>query len=170
MKPLFQRYATPLTTGLFLVSLISGIFLFFGIAMRSFKEMHEILSMVLILPFALHIWRNWRPMTLYFKKLKRTPMIVALLVSLAWSGFYFYEAQQPSDGYVGGPPPFAMAAALAQQPLSAVAPALGIELSTISARLAAAGIADAGPSDSLAGLAAAAERDVFDLYGPLIGR
>ena len=62
MPTLFKTYATPLTTGLFLASLISGIALFFHIGPSGFHGMHEILSMVLILPFVLHLWRNWRPM------------------------------------------------------------------------------------------------------------
>ncbi|MEZ5684819.1 MAG: hypothetical protein R3D78_02530 [Paracoccaceae bacterium] len=38
----------------------------------------EWLSMVLIVPFVLHIWKNWRPITIY---LKRAPLWIALAVS-----------------------------------------------------------------------------------------
>ncbi|OLP56913.1 DUF4405 domain-containing protein [Rhizobium rhizosphaerae] len=79
MPALLSRYATPLTTGLFLVSLISGIGLFFHWSEPAFKGMHEWLSMVLILPFLLHLWRNWRPLTAY---LKRPPMAAALGLSM----------------------------------------------------------------------------------------
>ncbi|GEO86770.1 MULTISPECIES: DUF4405 domain-containing protein [Alphaproteobacteria] len=80
MPTFLSRYATPFTTGLFLVSLISGIALFFHFSTSAFREMHEWLSMVLILPFILHIWKNWRPFLTYFK---RPPMAIALGLSLA---------------------------------------------------------------------------------------
>ncbi|HSO47757.1 MAG TPA: DUF4405 domain-containing protein [Rhizobiaceae bacterium] len=60
MPNLLMRYATPLTSGLFAVSLISGVALFFHLGQAAFHGMHEWLSMVLILPFALHLWKNWR--------------------------------------------------------------------------------------------------------------
>lgn len=161
MIALLRTYATPLTTGLFLVSLVSGVALFLGFAPRTFHEMHEILSLVLILPFALHLWRNWRAFSVYFK---RTPMAVALALSLAWAGVYVWEAQQPSDGRVGGPPPFQLAAAVARQPLAAVAPALGTDLATLTAKLEAAGFAGAGAEATLQGLAAANGREAFDIY------
>ncbi|MGE8104358.1 DUF4405 domain-containing protein [Allorhizobium sp. NPDC080224] len=58
MPNILSRYATPFTTGLFLISLISGIALFFHLGTAAFREMHEWLSMVLILPFVLHLWKN----------------------------------------------------------------------------------------------------------------
>ena len=80
MPTFLSRYATPFTTGLFLVSLVSGIALFFHFGTSAFREMHEWLSMVLILPFVLHVWKNWRPFLMYFK---RPPMAIALGLSLA---------------------------------------------------------------------------------------
>lgn len=61
MTGFLRRYATPFITSLFLVSLVSGIALFFHVGAGWFHEMHEWLSMVLILPFFLHVWKNWRP-------------------------------------------------------------------------------------------------------------
>ena len=48
MSSLLSRYATPLTTGLFLVSLVSGIALFFHLGAAAFHGMHEWLSMALM--------------------------------------------------------------------------------------------------------------------------
>ncbi len=86
MASLLLRYATPLITGLFLVSLISGVALFFHWGPGAFHGIHEWLSMVLILPFVLHLWKNWRPMTAYFK---RAPMAIALGLSLLASLAFF---------------------------------------------------------------------------------
>ncbi len=46
MPAFLARYATPLTTGLFIVSLVSGIALFFHWGGAAFHGMHEWLSMV----------------------------------------------------------------------------------------------------------------------------
>jgi hypothetical protein len=46
MTDFLNRYATPFITGLFLVSLISGIALFFHVGGALFHGMHEWLSMV----------------------------------------------------------------------------------------------------------------------------
>lgn len=85
VKATLLKFATPLTTGLFLASLISGIALFLRVGPRSFEEMHEVLSMLLIVPFALHLWRNWKGFTNYFR---RPPMMIALLASIAASGWF----------------------------------------------------------------------------------
>jgi hypothetical protein len=60
-----HRYGTPLTAGLFVVSAVSGIALFFHWAPRSFHAMHEWLSMLLLAPLALHLWKNWKPLVAY---------------------------------------------------------------------------------------------------------
>jgi hypothetical protein len=79
MNSMLQRYATPLITGFFLVSLISGAALFVHVGTGVFRGMHEWLSMVLILPFALHLWKNWRALTNYFS---RPPFAIAMGVAL----------------------------------------------------------------------------------------
>jgi len=63
-----HRYGTPLTAGLFVVSAVSGIALFFHWAPRSFHAMHEWLSMLLLAPFALHLWKNWKPLVAYARR------------------------------------------------------------------------------------------------------
>ena len=80
---------------------LSGIFLFFHLGQSYFHSMHEWLSMVLILPFVLHLLKNWRAFTNYFR---RTPMAIALLVSVAASLYYVLPVSQPTGGRTGGPP------------------------------------------------------------------
>ena len=74
-----HRYGTPLTAGLFVVSAVSGIALFFHWAPRSFHAMHEWLSMLLLAPFVLHLWKNWKPLAAYAK---RKTLFVPLALSL----------------------------------------------------------------------------------------
>lgn len=149
MRDLLFRWATPLTAGLFLVSTISGVALFFGWQSGLFHEMHEILSMVLLAPVAVHLWRNWKPMLGYFR---RAAMPLALAGSLAAGGFFAAEAL--SGAGRSGNPAMAMVKAVQSAPLSAVAPVLGLEEAALIARLEAAGITGASGSDTLSSLAA----------------
>lgn len=135
MPQILYRYATPLITGLFLVSLISGLALFLHIGPSGFHPMHEWLSLVLILPFGLHIWRNWRPMVSYFK---HAPMVVALMISLA-AGAVFMFPGTSANGSPGGPPQFAFADRLMQASVAEIAPALHVAPQDITAALIDAG-------------------------------
>lgn len=161
MQSLLLRYATPFITGLFLVSLISGLALFFHIGPSGFHGMHEILSLALILPFALHLWKNWRPMTVYFT---RAPMAVALGVStLAGAAFLLPAA---GEDRAGGPPQFAVAQMLLQASPSVAAPALGLTGAELEARLTAAGFVATG-APSLHDIATAAGRSDAALLAAL---
>ncbi|MBC7147236.1 MAG: DUF4405 domain-containing protein [Thioclava marina] len=135
MPTVLNRYATPFITGLFLISLISGVALFFHWGSSWFRGMHEWLSLVLIVPFVLHIWKNWRAMMNYFK---RAPMFLALAISLvAALAFAIPAAMQPSGAVRGGPPQFAIAQAMFDAPLGTVAPVFGLTEHEALAKLGA---------------------------------
>ncbi|WP_444454093.1 DUF4405 domain-containing protein [Rhodobacter capsulatus] len=148
MNDLFNRYATPFITGLFLVSLISGVALFFHVGQATFHEMHEILSMVLILPFVLHVWKNWRSVTNY---IKRAPMWIALVVSLVIS----IPFAIPSGEGRSGPPQFALAMAVMNAKIADVAQVFGTDGATLAAKLTAAGLKVTGPDQTLAAVGTA---------------
>ncbi|MBY6004796.1 DUF4405 domain-containing protein [Salipiger bermudensis] len=151
MSQLLNRTATPLVTGLFLVSLVSGIALFFHWAPATFHGMHEWLSMVLILPFALHLWKNWRPMSAYLRK---PAFPVAMLASLAAAlAFVIPDASSTAGG--GRPPQFAVAQQMLDGSLSTVAPVLGETPEELGAALGAAGFTVSDPAQSLSDIATA---------------
>ena len=78
--------ATPFTAGLFLISAVSGVALFFHIGMGAFHEMHEWLSMLLLVPFGLHVWRNWGGMVRYFRNGALTiPLALTLLLASSFA-------------------------------------------------------------------------------------
>jgi len=160
MKSLAQKYATPLITGLFLVSLVSGIALFFHIGNATFHGMHEWLSMVLILPFLLHLWRNWRSFVLH---LGRVPMTIALVFSLG-AGLAF--AAIPA-GNTGGPPQFAFAHAIAGNSLEKIAPLIGNTADDLEARLRGDGFTVRDPQTSLVDIAAQSGRSEIELFAAL---
>ncbi len=135
MPQILHRYATPLIAGLFVVSLVSGLALFFHVGPRGFHGMHEWLSLALVAPFALHLWRNWRPMTSY---LRHAPMAAALALSAAGAALFLI----PSGGAArGAPPQMAFASRVLQGTPAELAAALGTTPEAVVARLAQAGIA-----------------------------
>ena len=156
------RYATPFTTGLFVISLVSGIALFFHLGTAYFREMHEWLSMVLIAPFILHLLRNWRPFISYFKHM---PMVVALLISLAGAGYYAWEGLQGGDG---GNPVMALANAMQTSPLSTVAPIFGHTGDSLAAALTARGYKIASIEATLGAVAQASGKQNFDLIRDIV--
>jgi hypothetical protein len=85
-KSILNRTATPLTLGLFAISAVSGAALFFHVGQGVFHGMHEWLSMLLLVPFALHIWKNWGAMLGYVRRraLLR-PLAATLLLAAAFA-------------------------------------------------------------------------------------
>ncbi len=163
MSSLFNRYATPFITGLLLISLISGILLFLHLGSSGFREMHEWLSIVLILPFVLHLWKNWKPLLGY---MRRAPMAIAICVSVLMAAFFLI----PTDSESGGremPPQFALAGLVMAAPLDQVAPVLGTTTEELTARLVAAGMPVSDPHATLTDIATAAGKTDFDLAAVL---
>jgi hypothetical protein len=160
MPTLFQRYATPFITGLFLVSLISGIALFFHYGSAYFHGMHEWLSMVLIAPFVLHIWKNWRPFLNY---LKRPPMAIASGLSLAAAVAFAVPAMTETAG-AGGNPLVAVSQAITGSTVANVAPLFGHTPETLSAALQEKGLTVSSTETTIADVAKASgigERDMI---------
>lgn len=113
--------ATPVTTGLFVVSAVSGIALFFHWIPGAFHSMHVWLSMVLLLPFALHVWKNWRPLLAYAR---RGTLVVSLVASFVVAA-PFAVSGVSGDGR-GGNPAARTLALMTQARISDLAPVLKI--------------------------------------------
>ncbi|PWR23300.1 DUF4405 domain-containing protein [Zavarzinia compransoris] len=154
MGNFINRYATPLTTGLFVVSAVSGLALLFGWAPRAFHGMHEWLSLVLLLPFGFHVARNWRPLVAYAK---RKTLFLPLALSLVLAAPF---AVAGLAGGPGGNPAFRALPLLAAAPLSDLAPILKTTPEALIEALKAQGLNPTSPQDTPAALAAAAGRPV----------
>lgn len=162
VKDILLHYATPLTTWLFLISLVSGVALFFGIGNQYFREMHEILSMFLIVPFALHVWRNWRTLMNYFR---RSAMWISTVVCLVAAGAFAYEG---AAGSAGSNPRMAAFGALNNASVTALAALARTDEATVTERLKAIGVEVKSAEDTVASLAKASGRDSFDLLGAVL--
>ena len=161
MRDFLFRTGTPLTAGLFLVSTISGVALFFGWQPGWFHSMHEILSMVLLVPVAVHLWRNWRPLMNYFRRLA---MPVALAGSLIAGGLFAYQS---AGGPQRGNPAFALIAAAQKAPIARLAPVLGLDAATAAKRLEDAGYGVVAPEDTIEGIAARNNAEAFAVIARL---
>jgi hypothetical protein len=159
-----NRYTTPLTTGLFLASLISGVALFFHVGSQYFHAMHEWLSMVLIVPFVLHVWKNWGPIVTY---LKRGWMLAPLALSLA-AMVVFAAPAALSTQSGGGNPAVAMSRVLAEARVGDLATMMKTSPETIQARLKAVGIDAVSLETTVAAAAKTAGKDARDVVFALV--
>lgn len=158
MPQLFRTYATPLITGMFIVSLITGVALFVHTGPAAFRAMHEWLSVVLILPFVLHLWRNWRAMTGYFR---HAPMAIALAITVAASALFFLPSS--NEGGNDGPPAFRLAAQILTHSATEVAASLGTTPDALVEKLVAGGFTAATPDLPLTQVAEKSGKDSNDL-------
>lgn len=165
MKDTLLRYATPSMTALFVISLISGVVIFFHVGPGWLHGVHEWLSMVLIAPFVLHLWKNWRPFLNYFRRAAMPLSLAAGVVAVA------AFALAPTGGAQGGrsgPPQFALAASMIASTPAAVAPVLGVSPEDLVGKLESAGFSSASVDTPMNALATASGKTANDVYAVLI--
>jgi len=158
MPTILNRHATPFLTGIFLVTLVSGFMLFFHVAPPAFHGMHEWLGPLLILPFALHLWKNWRPMRNY---LKHAPMAVATAIALA--ALFLLTGGKAGAGN----PAVVLMGQITQSSARELAPLLDATPEAVLAALNDAGIAVADAGQPLAPAASAACKTAMDIAAAL---
>ncbi|MBX3530884.1 MAG: DUF4405 domain-containing protein [Rhizobiaceae bacterium] len=151
MRSLLSRYATPLTSMLFVISAVSGAAIFFGIGMRYFHSMHEWLSMLLLLPFGLHVWRNWRPLLAYFRK---PAMAVAAAATLVMSAAFIVPSLGSTTSR-DAPPERVVVELFQRGTIAEIAPLVGQQPDALRAGLEKKGFKVANVDVSLADVATA---------------
>ncbi len=76
-----RTWATPLITATFVVTAVSGVMLFFHVRSSGITFSHIWLGWAMLAAVALHLWLNWRPFVLYFKRpIPATIMATGLVV------------------------------------------------------------------------------------------
>jgi hypothetical protein len=139
-----------MTLSLFAVSAISGAALFFHAGKGVFHGMHEWLSMILLAPFALHVWKNWTPLIGYLRR--RTllvPVAVSLVAALAF-------AVPALCGTGRDDPPFRAIQLLADARLADLAPVPKTTPDALQAGLRQRGYPVGSADDTLGKIAASA--------------
>ncbi len=144
MTKFLKTHGTTFTFALFLVSTVSGVFLFFHIASSTFHAMHEWLSMALLIPVAIHMWRNWASFLTYFK---RKTMVIPLVLSLV-AGAVFAYPSLTSTSRNGSPIQMTMRAMLSGS-IAQVAPLYKLTPEALAERLSKKGYVVSSASQSL---------------------
>lgn len=143
MNVLLNRLATPFTLALFAISTISGVALFLHVGQSYFHAMHEWLSILLLAPVALHVWKNWNPLVIYTKRgALLWPVIVSVAVAIPFAWPAIAGKQQ------GGSPMTAMRVML-KAPIADLAPLLKTTPDALQAALAAKGYKASSTQDSI---------------------
>jgi len=137
-----NKYATTFTTTLFLISAVSGVFLFFHSAQDIFKAMHEWLSMVLLLPVVFHLYKNWNSFLTYFKRKTIYLPVAASLIAAVAFGY-------ATAGSQGGNPFARIARAMETAQVAEVAPLFDKTPDEMIEHLRGAGLTVAAAEDTL---------------------
>lgn len=164
MKDALFRYATPSITSLFVVSLISGTVIFFHLGPAWLHGVHEWLSLLLAAPFALHLWKNWRPFTLYFK---RAAMPLSLAAGVLAVAAFAIAPSGEAEGR-SGPPQFALASAMVAATPEVVAPVLGVTPDVLVGKLKEAGFEGADAATPIKSIADASGKTSNDVYRVMV--
>jgi len=149
LNTFIHRFSTPLMAGLFLVSMISGIALFFHWLSPVFHSMHEWLSILLLLPFVLHTFKNWRGLVNYARrKTLMLPLLASLLVTVPFAVNGLAAAP-------GGNPAFRALPLMTEASLSELAPVLKTTPDSLLTDLRQRGYQADSPEQTLQAIAAA---------------
>lgn len=162
MKTFIQKFATPAVTGLFLISAISGVALFFHWNSRLFHSMHEWLGMALLLPFAFHTWRNRNALMGYFH---RKTLLPVLAVCFLGAGAF---AVASTTGKPGGNPAARVLPLLTHANIADLAPILHATPESLTATLRQRGLTVASEADTLDTIAARANTPANQLLLALL--
>jgi hypothetical protein len=160
------RYATALTTALFLVMAVSGVALFFRLQTPAFKDMHGWLGLVLVAAAALHLWRNWPAMLGYIRRgALKWPLIAALTASsaFAYAGLTAASKMDPNRQ---------LTAMFTRAKLTEIAPLLHVDAEEIARKLRNRGFEVVSTSQSLSEIAKASgrpEKEVMKVMGDDLG-
>ncbi|NTW69998.1 MAG: DUF4405 domain-containing protein [Chlorobiaceae bacterium] len=102
MKASIKSWATPLASGAFTISAVTGLLLFFEIEIGMVEDVHKWLSWLLVGGVLLHVISNWKPFTAYFSKKPALALIsTALLVTIASMLPLFGEKEEGENEKAG---------------------------------------------------------------------
>jgi hypothetical protein len=147
------RLATPFTAALFLVSVVSGIGLFVHVGMGYFYDMHGWLSLLLLLPFGFHLWKNWTSVRCY---LTRGWLVIPFAITLSLAALFVVPTLR---GQPSGDPGFTAFNLLMDASLGSIAPLVHRNAEDLAARLRAEGFMVASINSTLAEIADASGRE-----------
>lgn len=132
-----RDWATPLTTGSFLLMALTGVLMFFHLDSGLNKLAHEWLGWVMVAGVGLHAAANWLGFKRHFTSNRTGQVILVVAVLVTAASFIRLPASAEGGGL---PPPVLALRAVAQAPLSSVAPLTGKPAAQLLAELQQAGV------------------------------
>lgn len=129
-----RPWATPLTIATTLVTVITGVLLFFHISPGVTRLSHEWIGMAMVAAVAFHLALNWRAFTTYFKRPVGIVLISAGVVATALT-FALSPADPQGSGGMS-----AVMGAMEAADMTALAGLAKTDVGTVLQRLEAAGI------------------------------
>jgi hypothetical protein len=161
-----RTYATPLSLVTGLAVSITGLMLLFGVR-GPIGDVHEWIGVAFVAAIVMHIIRNWKAVGfLFHSKASAATAIIGGVALTALIVVAFPAGGGHGGGHGGGP--WMVVNRIADAPISASAPALGLSPDQAVAKLQAAGVPVDGPKDSLTHLAHDHGQPLQRLYGILI--
>lgn len=154
MASFFKTHGTTFTVGLFMISAASGLLLLFHVGSVIFHGMHEWLSLLLLVPVGFHIWKNWLPLKMYFRR-KTIWLPLAICLSLG----VFFVAPALLGTSASGNPVIATLNGIATGTLEEIAPIYGATPTELRERLERKGFEVTSTHQSLQEIAAASGKD-----------
>ena len=144
MKSL-RAWATPLTVATTLVTLVTGVLLFFHLSPGLTRVGHEWIGMVMVIAVAAHLLLNWRAFTTYFRRPVGLTLMIAGAAVLAASFVAGGSAEGGADGMR------ALMMSVGNARVETLAELAGKDTDAVLASLGAAGI-DASADQTLSAL------------------
>lgn len=147
---LLRNFATPLSFITFAGVGLTGILLLFDVR-GPLGEVHEWLGVGFIVALALHLARNWRGVVAMLK-IRTSKAVVVTLGAITAAAIVIAIPSGSDGGLHGGHGAGIVVHRIAQSPIAATAPALGLSGDEAVMKLRKAGVEVDGPQETLAAI------------------
>jgi hypothetical protein len=171
MRQFLNRWGSTFILASFVITSVTGVLLFYRIHTPPTEELHIWIGFLMIAGALFHIARNWRQFLGYFRRPAFYAALAVTLVISAWFSYPVLTGVQTAG--TGGPPglrsAMAIGRAVANAPLSDLAPLAHTDANGLMARLSDMGVAASDPTATLQSIAASAGKNPQELAGALLG-
>lgn len=170
MRQFVNRWGSTFIFASFVITAVTGVLLYFHIRAGSTEALHIWIGFLMIAAALLHIARNWRQFLGYFRK----PAFYGAVALTALIGVGLsYPALMGTGTAEGGPPglraAMAIGRAVANAPLSELAPLAKTDANGLIARLSDMGVTVGDPAATLQSVADSAGKNSQELAAALLG-
>lgn len=146
MNGFLRNYATPLSFITGLAVSVTGLMMLFGVR-GEIGDLHEWIGVAFVAALLLHMLRNWRGVGAMLKT--KTSMTIVGVFGVAFTVLVTFTFLPSGEGR-GPHGPWMVVNRVADAPIAAAAPALGLSSDLAVSKLRGGGVPVDGPQESLA--------------------